>query len=206
MHFDMRALAPAERYKILASTIVPRPIAWITSQSSAGARNAAPYSFFNAMGPDPATIVLGMLARSDGTLKDSDRNILETGEFVVNLVSEADAPAMNQTCIDAPPDVDEIELAGIAVLASTIVAPPRIANAPAAFECRLTQRVVLGPGQTLVIGEVLAAHVQDRFVIDPVRCHIDTPAMDLIGRVHGAGWYTRTKDVFQLARPSWQAE
>lgn len=203
MRFDISAMAPADRYKILASTITPRPIAWITSQSSAGVRNAAPYSFFNFFGPDPATIVLGIMARPDGTLKDSDANILETGEFVVNLVSEADAQAMNLTCIDAPPDIDEIAMADLNVAESERVAPPRIATAPASFECRMIKRLNLGPRQTLVVGEVILAHIGDQYILDAQRYHIDTGAMHLIARVHGAGTYLRSGDTFQMDRPTW---
>ncbi|WP_241241895.1 flavin reductase family protein [Sphingobium algorifonticola] len=204
MRFDIPAMKPADRYKILASAITPRPIAWVTSQSAAGGRNAAPYSFFNFFGPDPATIVLGLMARPDGTLKDSDANILETGEFVVNLVCEADAQAMNLTCIDAPPDVDEITLAKLEVVASDRVAPPRIVTAPASFECRLLHRLTLSAAQTLMVAEVVMAHVADAYVLDEQRCHIDTGAMHLIARVHGAGVYLRSGDTFQMDRPVWK--
>lgn len=196
-------MAPVDRYKILASTITPRPIAWVTSQSAAGVRNAAPYSFFNFFGPEPATIVLGLMARPDGTLKDSDANILETGEFVINLVREADAEAMNLTCIDAPPGVDEIAVAGLTIAESDKVAPPRIATAPASFECRLLHRLSMSPVQTLVIGEVVMAHIDDAFVQDAKRCHLDTAAMGLIARVHGSGIYLRSGDTFQMDRPVW---
>src|SRR5699024_5275429 len=123
MLFDMETLTAQEAYKVLSASIVPRPIAWITSLSPEGVRNAAPYSFFNMMGPNPPTVAIGLMPR-DGRLKDSARNILETGEFVVNLVDEANAAAMNETCIDAPPEVDELTLAGLETAASRKVAPP----------------------------------------------------------------------------------
>lgn len=205
MRFDMAALPRDDRYKILASSVTPRPIAWVTSQSVDGLRNAAPYSFFNVMGPDPATIVLGMMARPDGTLKDSDANILATGEFVVSMVSESDAVAMNLTCIDAPPGVDEIDLAKLETAASESVAPPRIVTAPVSFECRVLHRLETGPAQRLIVGEVLVAHVRDEFVQNAERFHFDTLAMRLIARMHGAGWYARSTDLFQLDRPSWES-
>ncbi|PTS79900.1 flavin reductase family protein [Sphingomonas sp. HMWF008] len=202
MQFDMASLPVQDRYKLMSSTITPRPVAWVTSQSASGVRNAAPYSFFNMMAPDPPLVVLGMMRQPDGSHKDSARNILDTGEFVVNLVSFADAEAMNMTCIDAPPDIDELDLAQIATLASTGIAPPRIASAPVSFECRLFQAIEPGAATTIVLGEVLTMHVADA-MIDTARLHVDTLAMDLIARMHGAGWYTRATDLFQLSRPAY---
>ena len=202
MQFDMAALAPQDRYKLMSSSITPRPIAWVTSQSKDGVRNAAPYSFFNMMAADPPLVVLGLMARPDGSYKDSAANILATGEFVVNMVSEDDAPTMNFTCIDAPPEFDELEAAGIATLPSVSVAPPRIATAPASMECRLFQAIEVSAAATVVLGEVITMHIEDRFV-DPKRLHVDTLGMKLVARMHGAGWYTRSTDLFQLERPTW---
>jgi len=202
MRFDMAALAPKDRYKLMTASITPRPIAWVTSQSQDGVRNAAPFSFFNMMAADPPLVVLGLMARPDGSFKDSAANILETGEFVVNLVSEEDAALMNFTCIDAPPAFDELEAAGIATLASVSVAPPRIASAPASFECHLFRAIEASPTSTIVLGQVVTMHIADRFV-DSERLHVDTLGMKLIARMHGAGWYTRSTDVFHLERPVW---
>ncbi|TWB43998.1 flavin reductase family protein [Nitrospirillum pindoramense] len=201
MDFDFRQLAAADRYKLMSAAITPRPIAWLTTRSVEGARNAAPYSFFNMMGSEPPLVAIGLMRRPDGTLKDSARNILETGDFVVNLVSEADAPAMNFTCIDAPPDFDELEHAGVAVAPSVTVAPPRIVSAPVSMECRLFHHVDAGQS-TVVLGEVLHFHIRDDLV-DARRLHVDTLAMALVARMHGAGWYTRSTDLFQLSRPSY---
>ena len=203
MHFDFSAMPAADRYRLMASAITPRPIAWVTSQSARGARNAAPYSFFNMMGAAPPIVVIGMMRRPDGTHKDSANNVLESGEFVVNLVGESDAPAMNLTCIDAPPEIDEITLAGLQTAPSIAIAPPRIVTAPVAMECRVHQILEIGT-TTLVIGEVLHFHVRDEFY-DPATRRIDTPAMHLIGRVHGGGWYARGTDLFELERPVWPA-
>ena len=112
MLFDMETLEAQSRYKILTATVTPRPIAWVTTLSEDGVINAAPYSFFNVLGHEPPTLALGLLAGKD-RFKDTATNILATGEFVVNLVSEANADAMNVTCIDAPPDIDELALAGL---------------------------------------------------------------------------------------------
>lgn len=202
MIFDMGTLPPQDRYKIMTATIVPRPIAWITTLSRGGVLNAAPFSFFNMMGNDPPTVAIGIMPKA-GLLKDTAANILETGEFVVNLVAEADAAAMNLTCIDAPPEVDELDLAGLEATASRFVAPPRIGTARVAFECQVLTSLVTGPLQTIVIGRVLCAHVEDRFVQDAERCHIDTVALELVARMHGGGAYLRSSDLFHLERPNW---
>lgn len=200
MQFDMAALTADERYKVMSSSITPRPIAWVTSQSAAGERNAAPYSFFNMMAASPPLVVLGLMRREDGRYKDTAANIIQTREFVVNLVCEADAAAMNFSCIDGPPEFDEVAAANIATAPSSQVAPPRILSAPVSMECRLFQHIEVSPQSTVVLGEVLVFHIHDR-LIDPVKLHIDTPALNLIGRMHGAGWYTRTNDLLQMQRP-----
>jgi flavin reductase (DIM6/NTAB) family NADH-FMN oxidoreductase RutF len=207
VEFDFSKVPGPDRYKLMGSSITPRPIAWVTTISGAGLRNAAPYSFFNMMGAEPPLIALGMMRRTDGTHKDSAANILETGEFVVNLVSEADSAAMNFTCIDGPPDFDELAAAGLPTLPSSVVGAPRIATAPVSMECRLYETVEAG-STTIAIGEVLRFHIDDAF-IEPERLHVDTLAMNLVARVHGAGWYARTTDLFQMPRPTleqWQNE
>ncbi|WP_226016146.1 flavin reductase family protein [Novosphingobium sp. FKTRR1] len=201
MEFDFAQLAPAERYKLMAAVIVPRPIAWITSQDATGRHNAAPFSFFNMMGADPPVVAIGIMRRPDGTPKDTAANIERTGEFVVNLVREADVAAMNFTAIDAPPGFDEIAGADLPVLPSSLVAPPRIASAPVAMECRLAHVHEIGATR-IILGEVLRFHIDDA-VLDPVRLRVDTPAMNLVGRVHGGGWYARLTDLFSVDRPAW---
>lgn len=201
MQFDMETLAPRDRYKILTSTVTPRPIAWVTSQSAAGLVNAAPFSFFNVMGDDPPIVVIGVLRHPDNRPKDTAANILETGEFVVNLVSEDLAEAMNITCMDAPPEVDELECAGLHAAASVKVAPPRIAESPVSFECKTFKTVETGPHQVIVLGQVVMAHIRDDMVLDAERCHMDTPALKLVARMHGSGWYARSSDLFEMERP-----
>lgn len=196
---------PAEdRYRLLASTIMPRPIAWVVSVSADGVVNAAPYSFFNLFGADRPVVALGILARP-GRPKDTAANIRATGEFVINLVPFALAEAMNLTAIDAPPEVDETALAGLATLPSLAIRPPRIAASPVAFECRLSHLLETGPGQLLAVGEVLHAHyAHDVLCGDAARPRVDPEALDLVGRMHGATAYTRTRDLFDLHRPFWQ--
>ncbi|HYE50262.1 MAG TPA: flavin reductase family protein, partial [Azospirillaceae bacterium] len=201
MQFDMRSLPLISRYKIINSTVTPRPIAWVTTLSAAGVRNAAPYSFFNAVGDDPPLLVLGLLKHPvTNNLKDTASNIVATGEFVVNLVCEADAPTMNQCSVDAPAEVDEIDYAAVEVVPSVAVKPPRIATSPVSFECRKVAAIDIGR-QTVVLGEILVAHIRDEFVLDEKKLYLDTPAMKLIGRTHGSGWYARTSDQFKMERP-----
>ena len=209
MLFDFAALDASRRYRLLTSTIVPRPIAWVVSLDDKGRRNAAPFSFFNAFGDDPPVVCLGIGGRDPGPYKDSAANIRATGEFVVNLVPEALLRPMHVTAIEFEPDADELHEAGLSVVPSLRVAPPRIAESPVAFECRLHSIVEFGTRQTLAVGEVLAMHVADDAVVDPARCHIDSARLGLIGRVYGPGGYIRTvgAGAFNEARltlESWQ--
>jgi len=200
MFFDFAATATQDRYKLLVSTVLPRPIAWVVTQDPQGRRNAAPYSFFNVFSPDPALVVIGIGGRKPGDAKDTGRNIRETGEFVVNLVAFDNLAPMNVTAIEFPPEVDEIAEAGLTTLPSVKVKPPRIAESPVALECRRFMLLDLNVDRTLVVGEVLAMHIRDDCVADPARHHIDSPRLDLVGRMHGSGWYARTTDRVEVPR------
>ena len=202
MRFDLEQIDPAVVYKLLVATVVPRPIAWVTTINRQGLVNAAPYSFFNVMGPAPPTLVLGLMADAQRGFKDTARNIMESGEFVVNLVPHALVQAMNITAVDAPADISELELAGLEQAACTHVRPPRIAISPVSFECLNHAAIVTGPHQTIVVGRIVAIHVADGYVRDAQRGHIDTPGLDLVARTFGAG-YVRTRDTFDLVRPTW---
>lgn len=201
MEFVMADLSARLRYKILVSTVTPRPIAWVTTRGANGVVNAAPYSFFNAMGDDPPLVVLGLLKddRTGGD-KDTATNIFETGEFVINLVCEADAAAMSLSCADVPRDVSEIEYADIQITPATRVAPPLIATAPVSFECVRREMLEIGPRQVIAVGEVLVAHVRDEFITDADKLRFDTMAMKLLGRVHGADVYVRNGDTVRVPR------
>lgn len=200
MLFDFASVAPRDRYKLMVSTVTPRPIAWIVSRSADGRLNAAPFSFFNVLAGDPPTVGIGIASHEPGRPKDTRLNIAETGEFVVNLVSEETAAAMNITAIEFDREVNELAEAQLATLPSARVAPPRIAASPVSMECALIQIVELGPDQGLVLGRVLAMHVRDDLVLDPAKCYIDTPNLQLVGRMHGTGWYARTSDLFEMPR------
>jgi flavin reductase (DIM6/NTAB) family NADH-FMN oxidoreductase RutF len=200
MLFDFTELPAQARYKLLASTVTPRPIAWVVSRSAIGTVNAAPFSFFNVLSGDPPTVGISIGSRRPGAPKDTLANIQATGEFVVNLVSRDNAEAMNKTATEFPSGVDELAMAKLTRLPSVKVTPPRIAESPVAFECKLFQTVPLGPANTLVLGHVVAMHVRDDAVLDALKHYIDTPKLDLIGRMHGSGGYTTTRDQFQIPR------
>ena len=199
MLFDFNDIPGKSCYKLLVSTVTPRPIAWVVSQDAGGLLNAAAFSFFNVFAGEPPVVGIGIGRRRTGQLKDTRANIRETGEFVVNLVSEANAEQMNITAIEFDPSVNELEEAGLTPLPSARVKPPRIAESPVAMECELMQIVDLGESG-LVLGRVLAMHVRDDLVLDAASQSIDTPKLKLIGRMHGSGWYARTSDLFEMSR------
>lgn len=203
MRFDLEQLDPQIGYKLLTATVTPRPIAWITTLCANGVVNAAPYSFFNVMGHTPPTVAIGLLRDPARGLKDTAANIEATGEFVVNLVPEVLAQQMNVTSMDAPVGVSELECAGLEAVPSEHVAPPRIAASPVSFECRALHCLMTGAQQMIVIGQVLCIHIKDKHVLDAARGYVDTPALGLIGRMHGSGWYARSSDLFNLPRPSY---
>jgi len=200
MLFDFAAIPANARYKLLVSTITPRPIAWVVSQDAGGRLNAAPFSFFNAFAGDPPVVGIGMGSHAPGRPKDSRLNIQETRQFVVNLVSEDLAASMNVTAIEFERGTNELLEAGLTTLPSLHVKPPRIAGSPVAMECELIQVVELGPSSGLVLGRVLAMHVRDEFVADAANHVVNTAKLGLIGRMHGAGWYARTSDLFEMPR------
>jgi len=197
MEFRFAEIDPNIRYKLLSATVTPRPIAWVSTLDEAGRTNAAPFSFFNAFGEDPAIVGFSILHRSPEDPKDTGRNITRSGEFVVNLVSDDNLEQMNVSAIEFGPDVDEFAVAGLTAVPSTMVRPPRIGESKVAFECRLMQTVKLGAMRTLVLGEVLLMHVQDGLVIDRERGWVDTRGLRLVGRT-SAGSYVRTNEVIEL--------
>jgi len=210
MHFTMAELPPADRYRILTNTVVPRPIAWVATRDAQGRRNLAPFSFFNVLSSAPPILGIGMgadAARGGLQDKDSLRAIRETGEFVVALVDEAHAAAMNLTAINAPAGVDEFTLAGLDAGEARLVKAPLVAGAPVNFECRVWQVLDTAPHAAIVLGEVVAIAIDDRFVArEDGKLRLDSPAMQLIGRAHGAGWYWRGGDTMQIDRLSWPLE
>jgi flavin reductase (DIM6/NTAB) family NADH-FMN oxidoreductase RutF len=145
-------------------------------------------------------VVIGIGGRDDGRAKDTAANIRESGQFVVNLVGEAMVRPMVVTAVDFDTGVDELVQAGLTTLPSVRIAPPRIAESPVAFECELFQTIALPDRRDLVIGRIIMMHIDDNAMLDPARYYVDTPALKLVGRMHGGGWYTKTADQFEVKR------
>ena len=187
-------------YKLLTGAVVPRPIAFVSSLSANGIRNLAPFSFFTVVSADPPVICFCPLRRAGGGGKDTLQNVRDTGEFVVNIVSEGIALQMNKTSGDFPPDVDEFAESGLTPLASDLIRPPRVKECGIAMECRLRQIVEMSDrpmGGSLVMGDVLRFHVRDDW-FDTFR--IDPDKLRAIGRM-GGPTYARTTDRFNIERP-----
>ena len=201
MEFDPAALPPNGMYKLLISSVVPRPIAWVSSVDADGVRNLAPFSYFMAITDDPPTIAFASSFRGAGRdgKKDTLRNVEATREFVVNVVDDALAAQMNVTSGDYPPEVDEFEVAGLAVAAATRVAPPRVADAPIAMECRLDRIVPVGRAN-LVLGRIVHLHVRDG-LYDPTTGRVDMHRLRPVGRLAG-NLYTHVHDIFEMKRPT----
>lgn len=197
--FDVVALGSPAAYRLLTSALIPRPIAWVSTLSQGGAPNLAPYSFFNAVASDPLTVMFSAGSRDDGAPKDSLRNAQETGEFVVNLADEALAEALNHTSGAWAHGADEFAEAGLEKAPSSLVAPPRVALAPVALECRVSQIVpVEGSRSTMVLGHVLAIQVRRDLLGDDSL--IVAERYQPIARL-GRSEYSTLGRVFSLARP-----
>lgn len=188
--------------RVLTGVIVPRPIAFVSTVSSDGVVNLAPFSFFNAVSSSPPTVVIGISRNADWKEKDTLANIEATGEFVVNVVVDDIAEAMNATAAEFPADVDEFEIAGLTQAKSTLIKPPRVAETPVALECRLNQVVQIGSGNSesgLVIGDIALVHIRD----DIINGHrIDQQKLRPTGRLAGS-MYCHTLDVFEMVRPAY---
>ncbi len=200
MQFDLSRLDPDQCYKLLASTVTPRPIAWVTTINGEGRVNAAPFSFFNVLGEAPPVLGFSTAHRPGSGPKDTEKNIRTIGEFVVNLVNAKTLEAMNITAIEFGPEVDELREAGLTAHASNTVKPPRIAESPVAFECTALEMVPLGPTRTLVLGKIHFMHIQDSAILDAERLYIDQPALGLVGRMQSPNCYIDASHSFELPR------
>lgn len=201
MHLEPSPANAIDAYHLLVGVVTPRPIAWVTTVSPTGVVNLAPFSFFNVFGANPPVVVFSPTNKRDGSKKDTLHNVETTGEFVVN-VSVADlAEKVNLTSRELPPDLSEIELAGLKTTPSMKVNPPRVADAPAALECKVRQIVPVGDGPisgNLVIGEVVMIHVSDA-VLD-ANGRPDPRKLRTVARLGGDFW-CHTSDLFELKRP-----
>jgi len=195
MQIDPARHSIADNYKLLTNLVVPRPIAWVTSQNQNGVVNLAPFSFFNAVGANPLYIIISIGLNDSREPKDTAKNILTSGEFVVNLVTEELFDAMNISAADFPVDESELEAADLHSSPSARIKVPRIAEAQASLECKLFSAQALG-ANTLIIGEVVMFHVADNLIDH--RLHINNFAP--IGRLGSPSVYCRTTDRFDVAR------
>jgi len=199
MELDLEGKHADRAYAVLASLVTPRPIAWVTTVSPDGVVNAAPFSFFNVLGANPPILGFCPGDRADGTPKDTARNIRLTHEFVVNLVDEKVAEAMNRTAAALPYGVSELQAAGLTTAASSAVKPPRIAESPASLECKEWGTLQIG-GNRLIIGLVKRVQVRDE-LFDPKTLRIRSERLHVIGRMASPNWYGRTQDRFEMIRP-----
>lgn len=169
---DFDTLPVATRYKLLTAVVIPRPVAWITTLNPDGSVNAAPYSFFNVFGQDPALIVLGLQHKADGSAKDTTANIQRTGEFVINMADESLTKAMVATAAAYAPGVSEPDALDLALAASSKVSPPRLTDTPVALECRQVVSLSFSSERELLVGEVLGLAARDG-LIDPETWYVD---------------------------------
>ena len=199
MELDLENQYADRAYTILASLVVPRPIALVTTVSPEGHVNAAPFSFFNLMGADPPIVAIAPGDRSDGTPKDTAVNIGLTGEFVVNLVDEAIAEAMNECAAPLPYGASELARACLHTESSSAVKAPRIVEAPVSLECSDAQVLMIGQNR-VVIGTIKRVHLRDEF-FDAEKRRVRSENLFMIGRMAAPDWYCRTRDRFELVRP-----
>jgi flavin reductase (DIM6/NTAB) family NADH-FMN oxidoreductase RutF len=189
-------------YKLMIGSILPRPIGWISSINPEGCANLAPFSFFNAVCSNPATVLFCPSVRStDSASKDTLNNVRTTGEFVVNLVTEELATAMNLTSTEFPPEIDEIEATGLTPVPSRLVKPPRVGESPIHYECRVMKILDIGEapgGGSIVIGHVVHLHVSDEVLLGADK--IDLARLKPIGRLAGNA-YCYVRDIFEMVRP-----
>jgi flavin reductase (DIM6/NTAB) family NADH-FMN oxidoreductase RutF len=195
-HFDFSTLSARDRYKLLIGTIIPRPIAFVTTVDDQGRPNAAPFSFFNCLSADPAIVAIGVENHADMRFKDTAFNIRMTEEFTINIVDDAMLDAMNVCAVPFPAEIDELEAAGLAAVPGTHVKCPRIASAPASLECRRYMTLEVGKSREIILGHVLACFVREG-AVNPISKHVDQRKMDAIGHLGGHG-YSRIRDQFDL--------
>lgn len=208
MEIKTSDLASKDFFKLMTATIVPRPIAWVSTVNEAGLSNLAPFSFFTGVCSIPPTILFCNLVRgTDGGEKDTLHNIRATGEFVINVVTEELAPAMNLTAGEYPSGTNEFEIAGLTETPSATVKPPRLKESPVSMECKLSQIVDVGDGGigagSIIIGEVLHLHIDDQVMLPNYK--VDTRTLNPISRLAGPN-YGKIGEIFQILRPASQVE
>jgi flavin reductase (DIM6/NTAB) family NADH-FMN oxidoreductase RutF len=207
LSYDPNTLSEHDRYKLLISLVIPRPIALVTTLGPTGVVNAAPFSFFNMFSESPPLAVLGLQAKMGGSLKDTSAHIRDRGEFVINLVDEALGEQMNQCAVDFPPEISEIDVAKLTTLPSEKIKTPYIAEAPAALECRHYTTLEVSASRRLAIGEIVHIHIRGG-IWDTEKMRIDMKAYRPLARLFG-NFYASLSEPFTHERQSyeeWAAE
>ena len=200
MELDLEGKHAHRAYAILASIVTPRPIALVTTINANGVINAAPFSFFNVMGSNPPILAFAPGNRDDGSPKDTAANILLNHEFVVNLVDESLAEAMNRCSATLPSQESEIAVSGLHTSASSVVKPPRITESPASLECKEWDTLHIGENR-MIIGLIKRVHLRDD-LIDPEKLRVRTENYHVIGRMAAPHWYCHTNAQFEMIRPA----
>lgn len=200
MQFDPNDLEHSAVYKLMTGTIIPRPIGWISTIDGHGNNNLAPFSYFNAVGEDPPHIMFSTV-RGNGTNKDTLNNVLQNGQFVVNMVTEALTERMNTTSQAVPAEVDEFELAGLTPIASVKVKPRRVKECLVTFECEMVHHYFLEDhkhgGACIVIGRVVMMHYDDSVLLENYRINLDNYRP--VARLAGSN-YTKIGEIFSIKR------
>ncbi len=202
MEFDPATLATPVLYQHLIRTIMPRPIAWVSTVSSGGQANLAPFSFFTGIGSKPASLLFCPVNKRDGSPKDTLRNILETREFVVGVVPFGLVDSMNLTSAELPPEESEYDFATLTTAPSVRVRAPRVAVSPVSFECELMQHIPVGEGPgggNIVVGRIVHFCIQDSML--NAEGYAEPELLDLVGRLGGSS-YCRVTPTFEVERPS----
>jgi flavin reductase (DIM6/NTAB) family NADH-FMN oxidoreductase RutF len=196
MEFTLGSLRRQDRYKLLTALVIPRPIAWISTWSENGVANCAPFSFFNLVSSEPPLCAIGINTRTDGTLKDTLRNIRRTSEFVLNLVDEPTALRMRITGHEFPGDVSEFEQADLTPAAASKVAHPRVAEAAVSLECVVNRLIEINDEQEIVLAEIVHLHAREG-IVEPRTLRVSEESYRPIARLFG-NRYCTTRDRFNL--------
>lgn len=196
---DLDTIPAADRYKLLTALVIPRPVAWVTTMSTDGVVNAAPYSFFNVFGQDPAVIILGLQHRPDGSAKDTERNIDATGEFVVNIATPALLDDMVDSAASYGPGESEAEALALKLLPSGRVKPPRLADAPVAIECERMMALSLSAERAIMLGRAVGIYTREGLV-DTERMHVHWEGDFPVARLF-ADRYARLEEIAPRSIP-----
>ncbi|CAM3305723.1 Flavin reductase like domain-containing protein [Flavobacterium longum] len=200
MQFNPTELEQSAIYKLLSGAVIPRPIGWISSVSASGLVNLAPFSFFNAIGDDPPHVMFSTV-RTGNQNKDTLNNVLETKQFVVNMVTEETVVQMNETANVVAPEVNEFDIAGLTQVPSVLVKPPRVKESPIQFECELVHHYALEGhqfgGAVLMVGRIVMFHFDESVLLDNYKINMDTYRP--VARMAGSN-YTKIGEVFSIKR------